>query len=123
MRKIADLDSIIEKAREYAISEILEYGTPAIEGFELSNQKGAQIAGKLGADKQAVLLGTIFMDLKLGECMREGKLGQHVERSANAARKFLEENGVDPKTVEKIVGCVLNHHGAEKFPSLEAELR
>ena len=115
------MKDIIEKAREYALSEIKLFGTPKPEHFDLSNEVGQRVARELGADEEIVLLGTILMDLKLGECFVEGKLSEHIKRSSEASRKFLEQFKLDEETVEKIINCVECHHGG-KYICLEAEI-
>ncbi len=85
------MKEIIEKAKEYALKEIELNGTPILEHFELSNKKGQELAEKLNADKDIVMLGTILMDLKLGECLKEGKLDEHIDRSSEASKEFLNQ--------------------------------
>ena len=51
-----DMSSIIEQAQAYAVKEIEEFGSPKIEHLILSNTKGQEIAEKLGANKDIVML-------------------------------------------------------------------
>lgn len=115
------MKDIIEKAREYALNEIERYGTPKLELFDLSNEVGQRLAKELGANENIVLLGTILMDLKLGECFAERKLSEHIKRSADASREFLKQFELDEETVKKIINCVESHHGG-KYVCLEAEI-
>ena len=115
------MKEMIEKARKWALEEIKTNGTPTIVHFHLANSKGQELAEKLGADKDIVMLGTILMDVKLGECFKEGKLEQHVDRSAEATKKFLEKFDIDKATKNKIINCVEAHHGG-KFICKEAEI-
>lgn len=113
---------IIEKAKMYALEEIEKFGTPLPEHFELSLKKGIDLAQQLKADSDIVSLGTIFMDLKIGECSAEGKLSEHIQRSSEAAQKFLKPFNLDEEVFKKIVSCIESHHGANPYYCLEAEI-
>ncbi len=116
------MKKVIEKARELALAEIKKTGLPILEHFNLANSKGQELAEKLGGDKEIILLGTMLMDLKLGECLREGKLPEHVRRSSDEAKKFLEKFKVDPTTKNKIINCIEAHHRTIPFTCTEAEI-
>ncbi len=74
-------EQLINDAKKYALKEIELYGTPVIEHFEISNLQGQLISKKLKADQKIVLLGTILMDLKLGEAFKNNILEKHVNMS------------------------------------------
>ena len=116
------MKEIIAKAKEWALEEIRKNGTPAAGHFEISNLKGQELAKKLNADKEIVMLGTILMDIKLGECLKEGKLPEHITRGVEAARKFLASYNLDKKTTEKIINSITAHHGTVKYTCKEAEI-
>lgn len=116
------MEEVIEKAKEWALEEIEKSGTPSIVHFHLSNSKGQELAEKLGADKDLVMLGTILMDVKLGECFNEGKLPEHIDRSAQATKKFLEQFNIDKAMKDKLINCVEAHHATKEFICKEAEI-
>lgn len=116
------MQDIIAKAREYALNEIKLYGTPKSEHFDLANEKWQMLAKKLSADKDIVMLWTILMDLKLGECFKEWKLQEHVARSSQAAKKFLQDFDIAPEKLTKIISCIEQHHGTPNYLCLEAEI-
>jgi len=116
------MKDIIAAARVLAISEIEKYGSPKLEHFEISFDKGQELAATLGADTNIVALGTIFMDLKIGECLKEGKLAEHVARSAEAAREFLAGYVLADETIKKVISCVESHHGTDNYYCPEAEI-
>ena len=116
------MKEIIEKAREWALEETRINGTPIPEHFELSNQKGQELAEKFNVDKDLVMLGTLLMDIKLGECLKEGKLPEHIDRSAEATEEFLKQFGLDEETKKKIINCVAGHHGTTEWTCKEAEI-
>jgi len=116
------MEEIIKKAREYALDEIDKFGTPKIEHFELSFEKGLLLAEKFEGNKDIVALGTILMDLKLGECIKENKIAEHVQRSSEAAQEFLKQFDIEEEVVKKIISCVESHHGVDEYYCLEAEI-
>ena len=69
-----------------------------------------------------ILLGVYFIDLKLGQAITEKRLADHIQMSADAAKVFLENEGVDQDTIEKIIDCIMAHHGTLPYQSLEAEI-
>jgi len=116
------MHNIIIKARELASEEINKFGVPKLEHFILANEKGQELADKLKADKDIVLLGTILMDFKIGQCMKEGRLAEHVKASSAAAQEFLKQFNLDSEAFKKIVACIESHHGAKEYYCLEAEI-
>ena len=116
------MKEIIEKAREYALKEIELNKSPSMPHFDLSNQKGQEFAEKLNADKDLVMIGTILMDVKLGECIKEGKIPEHIDRSAKATEEFLNQSDLDNETKNKIINCVEAHHGTKEYICKEAEI-
>lgn len=116
------MKEIIEKAREWALEETAKNETPVLEHLNISNQKGQEIAEKLGVDKDIVMLGTLLMDIKLGECKKEGKIEEHTRRSAESTREFLTQFNLDDETVNRIVNCVEGHHGTVPWICKEAEV-
>ncbi len=116
------MQKIIDQARELAIKEINKYGVPKMEHFVLANEKGQQLAEALGADKDIVLLGTILMDLKIGQCMKEGRLIEHVKDSSLVAQEFLKQFDLNDEVLKKIVSCIESHHGVENYYCIEAEI-
>src|SRR3989344_4807324 len=85
------MKSIIEKANKLAIKEIEKYGAPSIWNFRITNRQGQILAEKYKADKNIVLLGTLLIDLKLGQALKENTIKQHIKMSTDTARKFLEK--------------------------------
>lgn len=116
------MQSIIQATRDYAIAETEQYGSPKREHLDLSFVKGQELASKLGADKDIVALGTLLMDIKIGQCISEGKVEDHVVKSIEASKSFLQQYNLDQETIDKILSCVALHHGAEEYPCREAEI-
>ena len=115
------MKEIIEKAKQWALEEIEKNGAPSLLNFNTSNQKGQELAEKLGADKDIVLLGTMLMDISLGECWKENKIPEHVPRGVSAVEKFLAQFKISEDVKAKIINCVEAHHGG-KYKCKEAEI-
>jgi len=116
------MQEIIIKAKELAVGEIIKFGVPKIDHFVLANEKGQELAAALGADKDIVLLGTILMDLKIGQCLKENRLAEHVKESSSAAQEFLKQFNLDEEVLKKVTACIESHHGASSYYCLEAEI-
>lgn len=116
------MQEIIKQAEVLAIKEINQYNIPKMEHFVLANEKGQELAELLGVNKDIVLLGTILMDLKIGQCMKENRLAEHAQESSLEAQKFLKQFDLDENTLKKIVSCIEQHHGADNYYCLEAEI-
>ncbi|MEI7563092.1 MAG: hypothetical protein WCJ39_05440 [bacterium] len=62
------------------------------------------------------------MDLKIGQCIKENTLSEHTQRSKEESEKILRERHLDEEKIQKVMECVLYHHGTSKYPSVEAEI-
>lgn len=113
------MKEIIEKGREYAHKESGEKVRPL---FKIANEQGQILAEKLGADKDVVTLGGLFMDLKLKQAMAENRIEEHTQMSLEAAKGFLNQFEIDENIKGKILSCVKEHHGVENFSCIEAEI-
>ncbi len=58
------MNSIIEDARTWAVSEIEQFGLPALGHFEISERVGLELAQNLGANADIVHLGLCLMDYR-----------------------------------------------------------
>jgi len=116
------MKEIIEKARELALEEIEKNGVPHLELWEFSNQKGQELANKLKADKNIVMIGTVLMDIRLGRAKKENQLQKHTSMGAEATKEFLNNFNLDEETKNKIINCVEAHHGTKEYICKEAEI-
>jgi hypothetical protein len=62
------------------------------------------------------------MDIKLGQCVQENKREEHTQRSKEETEKILRERHLDEEKIQKVMECITFHHGANEYPSLEAEI-
>lgn len=115
-------EEILKKVEEAARAEIDRYQLPSIFNYETTNQKGLELAQKLGADIFVVELGTRLMDLKLGQAKEQDRLSQHVVMSSEAAVKLLSDSQVERPIIEKVKNCIEGHHKAVPWTCPEAEI-
>jgi len=113
---------LIEKSKEYALSEMDKYGSPDSLLFEISLNKALELAEKLNADKNIVEVGACLMDLKLGQALSEDKPAEHVKMSSDATKEFLKQFDINEETKDKIINCVEAHHKQIPFSCIEAEI-
>lgn len=113
---------VVAAAVDLAEVEISKFGLPTQVHFDLSLAKGQEIARALGADSALVKVGTVLMDLKLGEAFSKGKLAEHVKMSVDASADFLTGYEVRGDVRDRILNCVAAHHGTVPFTCLEAEI-
>ncbi len=114
------MDEIINKARKLALRESKEGVRPL---FGIANKFGQKLAEQFGADKDIVMLGTLFMDIKRKQAQEEGRIDEHIQMGLEVAHEFfgpLQEISKEGK--EKIYNCIAAHHGDIPFTCLEAEV-
>lgn len=114
---------IINQTKAFAYSQAKNSSAPSIFHIDLTNEKGQELAEVLGADKDIVLMGTLLMDCMLGVAMQERRIKDHIQMGEEKARDFLSQfSGFNNAEKENILYCIKQHHGAEKFYSIEAEI-
>jgi len=116
-------EKIIQSISNFVKAQIEKDGAPSQFHVDLSNEKGQQLAKVLNANKNIVLLGTLLKDCMIGEAIKQGKIGVHVKMGEAKAKNLLS---TFPELTEdetsNILACVREHHGTEKFTSLESEI-
>lgn len=117
-----NLNNIADKAIEYAKQEINKYGMPSMLQFNLSLEKGIDLAKQLGANVEIVKIGIALMDLKLGEAAAQGKQAEHVKISSEYSEDFLNDFALDTDIKEILINCVDAHHAKVPYQTLEAEI-
>jgi hypothetical protein len=89
----------------------------------LATHKGIELSKKLGANSKIVEIGTLLMDVKIGEAISIGNQSEHVEMSHTFTKELLAKYPKIPEKDKKnIEACVLEHHGKKQFLSLESEI-
>lgn len=116
------MKKIIEKAERLALLEIEKYNSPNPTQFKIANLQGQKLAKEYKANKDIVLLGTMLMDYKIGQALKEDRLKDHVKMSADAAKNFLEKENIDAESLKNVISCIMSHHQNIPFATLEAEV-
>ena len=113
---------MFEEINRLALEQIDKWGGPSLNHYNLSMQKGQELAKKLNANVDIVKKGIALMDIKLGECFKLGIQGEHVEKSAKYTEEILNKLNASKQEMKILLNCVRAHHGKEKFSSIEAEI-
>ena len=116
------MQEIIKAAEEFALNEIEKYGGPPLYFFNIANEKGKEIAQQLEADVEITQLGTILMDIKIGEAIENGCVKNHVQMCVDATKEFLERFDMTDEQKEKVINCVEGHHKDVPWKCKEAEI-
>jgi hypothetical protein len=119
---------LADKIDAVARQEIAQYGLPTERHYNLSLQKGIELAGKLNADENLVKAGVALMDIKLGYAAKVlNEQPAHVKYCEEFAESLLKEFGVDEPFYSILINCVAAHHKVKTaeynpFGSIEAEI-
>lgn len=114
---------LIKTLSEFSKAQAEKYKLPSLFHLDLAKDKGQELATKLNANAQIVLLGTLLMDCMLGEAFVQNKMNEHIQMSAEKAKELLKDDSqITEEEKLNIIKCIEQHHGTEKFHSLEAEI-
>jgi len=116
------MKTFLKQARKLAYDEIEKTGMPLKLHVDLACDVGKRLANKLGADVDIVEAGTLLMDCLIGQAIQGGKLEQHVQMSLDKANELLHKSDLSEAHKENIRHCIIEHHGADGFHSLESEI-
>jgi hypothetical protein len=116
------MENFLIEARKLAYSETEKYGIPAIPLIDLATSVGKRIAKELNTNIDIVEAGTLLMDCALGQALKENRGSEHVQLSLDKANKLINESSLSSEEKENILHCIQEHHGSNKFYSLESEI-
>jgi hypothetical protein len=116
------MEKFLEEAKKMAYSEVEKTGMPVKLHVDLATEKGKEIAKKLGANENIVEAGTLLMDCLIGQALKENRPKEHIQMSLEKTNELLNVSDLTDEEKENIRHCVLEHHGVEKFYSLESEI-
>lgn len=116
------MKKFLETARKFGYAEAERTGVPLRQHVDLAADVGKRLARELSASEGVVGIGTLLMDCMIGQALKEGRLQDHVRMSLDKTNKLLETSGLSEEDKENIRHCVSDHHGADKFYSLESEI-
>lgn len=113
------------KTKKQLLEDVLKIARetiPSIELFDISIDKGKLLAKEYNADEELVLIGICFMDIKLGEAVKQGKGLDHVNMGLGFAKDYLKEYDLTDEEKDKIMNCIEAHHGDIAFSCIESEI-
>lgn len=113
----------MNRADSFNRKEIRKY-TPDLEYlYEIALKAGIKLAKEYGADEQIVKIAIAMMDSKLPEASSLGIAKEHIAMSSKATKEMLKDaDYLTESEKENIIKCVEEHHGVEKFYSIESEI-
>lgn len=118
-----NIEELVEKAESFNKEEIKKYKSDLEFLYNISYDAGIKLAKKYKADENIVRIALAMMDSKLPEAQHLGTQKEHISMSSSATKKLLEEATLlNDKEKENIIKCVEEHHGVEKFYSIESEV-
>ena len=118
-----NIEELVEKAESFNKEEIKKYKSDLEFLYNISYDAGIKLAKKYKADENIVRIALAMMDSKLPEAQHLGTQKEHISMSSSATEKLLEEATLlNDKEKENIIKCVEEHHGVEKFYSIESEV-
>jgi len=116
------MEEFLIEARKLAYDEIEKTGIPAKAQADFATETGKRLAKELRANVDIVEVGTLLMDCMVGQAIKENRQSEHVNMALKKTNELLNESSLSEKEKENICHCVTEHHGVEKFYSLESEI-
>lgn len=118
-----NIEDLVIKSDNYNREEIKKYNPDMEFLYNLSLKAGIKLSKEYGADENIVKIALAMMDSKLPEASYLGTPKQHILMSSNATKELLKDiDFLNEDVKENIIKCVEEHHGVEKFFSIESEV-
>jgi hypothetical protein len=113
------IETIARLAKQQAITT----GTPSVFHVEYINEVAQRLALALHANKDIIALETNLMDYMVGVALSQNCVSEHVRMGEIEAKKVLDTfSEMTAEEKEEVLWCVREHHGVNKFHSLESEI-
>lgn len=116
------MEKFLVEARKLAYDEVEKTGMPVKMHVDLATEVGKRLAQELGANIDVVEAGTLLMDCLIGQSLKENRRSEHVQMSLDKTNELLNNSSLSEEEKENIRHCVSEHHGVDKFYSLESEI-
>ena len=116
------MEKFLKEANELAYIEVEKTNMPIKQHVDLAKEIGKRIAKELNANTDIVEAGTLLMDCLIGQALKENRSSEHVQMSLLKANELLEKSSLEEAERNNIRHCIEEHHGVEKFYSLESEI-
>lgn len=118
-----NLEELIIKTDQFNRDEIKKYNPDMEFLHDICLNAGIRLAKEYGADENIVKIALAMMDSKLPEAAHLGVAKEHISMSSEATKEMLKDiDCLNEQEKENIIKCVEQHHGANKFFSVEAEV-
>lgn len=118
-----NIEELVKRAYSFNGGEIEKYNPDMKFLYEISLEAGIKLAKEYGADENIVRIALTMMDSKLPEASQLGVAKKHVSMSCDATKELLKDaDFLSDDIKENIIKCVEEHHGVEKFYSIESEV-
>lgn len=117
------IEELVIETDNYNKEEMRKYN-PDMEFLQkIPEDAGIKLAREYGANENIVRIGIAMMDSKLPEASHLGIAKEHIKMSSEATKEMIKDvDCLSEYDKENIIKCVEEHHGAEKFFSIESEV-
>lgn len=113
----------LQQAQKLTTIEVNKFNPPLLNLFEIANKQAQKLAKQLKANQDIVGAGAWLMDAQLPRATAEGKAQEHIAWGLQEAEKLLHEfPEIILETRNNILACIVEHHGAVKFTTVESEI-
>lgn len=120
---VMNIEELEAWADNFNREEIKKYKSDIGFLHDIAFNAGIRLAKEYGADEQIVKVALALMDSKLPEASHLGVAKEHVSMALDKTKEILKDNDVLNESVkENILKCIEEHHGVEKFFSIESEV-
>ncbi len=116
------MNEFLNIVRNFAYAESERTGMPLKQHIDLSCMKAKELARQLGGNEDVVEAGALAMDCVIGTAIQQGKVSDHIQMCLEKSTELLAESNLSDEVKENIRHCVLEHHGSNKFYSIESEI-
>ncbi len=103
-------EKTMQKIREVALVEVQNNNAPPELYTCLAIEKGIQLAKKMNADAQVVEAALWLCDSRIGPCLRENRVKDHIVESLEFARTALVTTNASKDFIEKALQVMSEHH-------------
>lgn len=116
------LEKLVKDADSLMRGETAKYNSDIEFLYDIALKKGGELALQHQANIDIVRIGISLMDLKLLEAQSLGIPKEHTNMALVAAQEILNDYDLPFEVRENILHCVTEHHGVEKYFSIESEI-
>lgn len=118
-----NIEELTAKTDKFNREEIQKYNPDMEFLHDICLKAGIRLAKEYGADENIVKIALSMMDSKLPEASYLGKPKEHISMSSDVTKELLKDiDFLSEHDKENIIKCVEEHHGVEKYFSIESEV-